>query len=65
MIPAYHAGYVVDASVGVKWFVRGREADRDVALARNVGLSLRNRRRNPALKNERPQHRPPTQRPDV
>ena len=33
MIPAYHAGYVVDASVGVKWFVREREADRDVALA--------------------------------
>lgn len=33
MIPAYHAGYVVDASVGVKWFVRGREADREIALA--------------------------------
>ena len=33
MIPAYHAGYVVDASVGVKWFVREREADREVALA--------------------------------
>ena len=33
MIPAYHAGYVVDASVGVKWFVREREADRAVALA--------------------------------
>ena len=32
MIPAYHAGYVVDASVGVKWFVREREADREVAL---------------------------------
>ncbi len=33
MIPAYHAGYVVDASVGVKWFVQEREADRDIALA--------------------------------
>ena len=33
MIPAYHAGYVVDASVGVKWFVREREADREVALS--------------------------------
>ncbi len=33
MIAAYHAGYVVDASVGVKWFVRDREADRDSALA--------------------------------
>ena len=33
MIQAYHAGYVVDASVGVKWFVREREADREVALA--------------------------------
>ena len=33
MIPAYHAGYIVDASVGVKWFVRDREADREIALA--------------------------------
>ncbi len=33
MIPAYHAGYVVDASVAVKWFIREREADREVALA--------------------------------
>ena len=33
MIAAYHAGYVVDASVGVKWFVREREADREAALA--------------------------------
>ncbi len=33
MIPAYHAGYVVDASVGVKWFVRERDSDREVALA--------------------------------
>lgn len=33
MIAAYHTGYVVDASVGVKWFVREREADREAALA--------------------------------
>ena len=33
MISAYHAGYVVDASVGVKWFIREREADREAALA--------------------------------
>ena len=33
MIAAYHAGYVVDASVGVKWFVRERETDRAAALA--------------------------------
>ena len=33
MIAAYHAGYVVDASVGVKWFVREREANREAALA--------------------------------
>jgi len=33
MISAHHAGYVVDASVGVKWFIREREADREVALA--------------------------------
>ena len=38
MIPAYHAGYVVDASVGVKWFVREREADREVALAETMGF---------------------------
>ncbi len=25
MIPAYHAGYVVDASVAVKWFAEGEE----------------------------------------
>lgn len=33
MIAAYHAGYIIDASVGVKWFIKGREADRDNALA--------------------------------
>lgn len=33
MIPAYHVGYVVDASVGVKWFVRDREPDRAAVLA--------------------------------
>jgi predicted nucleic acid-binding protein len=32
MIP-YHAGYVVDASVLTKWFVRHQEADRKKALA--------------------------------
>ena len=31
MIPSYHAGYVVDASVLVKWFME--EEDRDRALA--------------------------------
>lgn len=30
MIPTYHAGYVVDASVLVKWFME--EDDRDLAL---------------------------------
>ena len=30
MIPAYHAGYVVDASVLTKWFME--EEDRDLAL---------------------------------
>ena len=33
MISAHHAGYVVDASVLVKWFLYEREADRDRALA--------------------------------
>jgi len=32
MITGYHAGYVVDASVAVKWFIRERETDRDAAL---------------------------------
>ncbi|NJD67418.1 MAG: PIN domain nuclease [Candidatus Methylomirabilota bacterium] len=33
MIPAYHQGYVVDASVLTKWFVERDEPDRDRALA--------------------------------
>jgi len=30
---AHHAGYVIDASVLVKWFLHEKEADRDRALA--------------------------------
>jgi len=33
VIPAYHAGYVLDASVGVKWFAARAEPDRELALA--------------------------------
>ncbi len=33
MITAHHAGYVVDASVIIKWFLHHQEADRDRALA--------------------------------
>jgi predicted nucleic acid-binding protein len=33
VITAHHAGYVVDASVLVKWFLHEKEADRDRALA--------------------------------
>ena len=33
MIPAYHAAYVVDASVAVKWFIKEREDDREAAFA--------------------------------
>ena len=33
MISAHHAGYVVDASVLVKWFLHEKEAERDRALA--------------------------------
>ena len=33
MIAAYHAGYIIDASVGVKWFIKEHEGDRDAALA--------------------------------
>ncbi len=33
MIPAYHAGYIIDASVGVKWFIKEHKGDRDAALA--------------------------------
>ncbi len=32
-IPAYHAAYVLDASVAAKWFVRHQEKERDKALA--------------------------------
>lgn len=42
MIPAYHAGYVVDASVLVKWFLHQQEADRARALAlRDLHISGR------------------------
>ncbi len=33
MTSAHHAGYVIDASVLVKWFLHEKEADRDRALA--------------------------------
>jgi predicted nucleic acid-binding protein len=33
VISAHHAGYVVDASILVKWFLYPRDADRDRALA--------------------------------
>jgi predicted nucleic acid-binding protein len=33
VISAHHAGYVVDASVLVKWFLQQQESDRDRALA--------------------------------
>jgi len=32
-VPAYHAAYVLDASVAAKWFVRHPEKDREKALA--------------------------------
>ena len=32
-VPAYHAAYVLDASVAAKWFVRQPERDREKALA--------------------------------
>ena len=32
MIPTYHAGYVVDASVLVKWFMEEEDRDRAVGL---------------------------------
>jgi predicted nucleic acid-binding protein len=42
VITAHHAGYVVDASVIVKWFLVHQEADRDRALAlRNLHISGR------------------------
>ena len=33
MIPAYHLGYILDASVAVKWFAATAETDRDRALS--------------------------------
>ena len=42
MITAHHAGYVLDASVLVKWFLQEKEADRDRALAlRDLHISAR------------------------
>jgi predicted nucleic acid-binding protein len=42
VITAHHAGYVVDASVIVKWFLHHQEADRDRALAlRDLHISRR------------------------
>ena len=42
MISAHHAGYVLDASVIVKWFLHHQEADRDRALAlRDLHISGR------------------------
>ena len=32
MITGYHAGYVVDASVAMKWFTQKKETDREAAL---------------------------------
>ena len=32
-VPAYHRGYVLDASVAAKWFVREGQADRERALS--------------------------------
>ena len=32
-VPAYHRGYVVDASVAAKWFVQRGDADRERALS--------------------------------
>jgi predicted nucleic acid-binding protein len=33
MISAYHRGYVLDASVAAKWFVKEAEIDRELALS--------------------------------
>jgi len=42
VISVHHAGYVVDASVLVKWFLHEKEADRDRALAlRDLHISGR------------------------
>ena len=42
VISAHHAGYVVDASVLVKWFLHEQESDRDRAIAlRDLHISGR------------------------
>jgi predicted nucleic acid-binding protein len=44
VITAHHAGYVVDASVIVKWFLQENDADRDRALAlRDLHISSRSK----------------------
>ena len=44
MITAHHAGYVLDASVLVKWFLHENEPDRDRALAlRDLHISGRSK----------------------
>jgi predicted nucleic acid-binding protein len=44
VITAHHAGYVVDASVIVKWFLHHQEADRERALAlRDLHISGRSK----------------------
>jgi predicted nucleic acid-binding protein len=44
VITAHHAGYVLDASVIVKWFLHHQEADRDRALAlRDLHISGRSK----------------------
>lgn len=37
VIPAYHRGYILDASVAAKWFVRHREQDVDRAISLRDG----------------------------
>ncbi len=50
MITAHHAGYVLDASVIVKWFLHHQEGDRDRALAlRDLHISGRTRIHIPRL----------------
>jgi predicted nucleic acid-binding protein len=50
VISAHHAGYVVDASVLVKWFLHHREADRNRALAlRGLHVSGRSKIYTPQL----------------
>lgn len=50
MITAHHAGYVLDASVIVKWFLHHEEADRDRAIAlRDLHISGRSKIHIPQL----------------